>query len=229
MAFSTCYGRCALDCQSNQGIRTTTASTTARGSAVTKEAIKQALEALELMYACYAHPEWISHKQQEEKILAQCAATTMILRQALANHIPDATKMVSGVKDSLTTQQEQDSTCNHTLRAQGKAYPRTCKKCGFGPCINKSKQEQGEPHSWYSAQEDEWMTDKTRKDHERLNSYTHKVGGFDLPLYTTPQQRKPLTDEQIQAIWNLESGALPQWSRHIAFARAIEAAHGIKE
>jgi hypothetical protein len=30
------------------------------------------------------------------------------------------------------------------------------------------------------------MTDKTRKEHERLNSYTHKVGGFDLPLYTTP-------------------------------------------
>jgi hypothetical protein len=29
----------------------------------------------------------------------------------------------------------QDSTCRETLRAQGKAYPRTCKKCGFGPCI----------------------------------------------------------------------------------------------
>jgi len=49
-----------------------------------KEAMKLALEALELMYACYAHPEWISHKQQEEKILAQCEATTMTLRQALA-------------------------------------------------------------------------------------------------------------------------------------------------
>jgi hypothetical protein len=29
----------------------------------------------------------------------------------------------------------QDSTCRETLRAQGKAYPRTCKKCGKGPCI----------------------------------------------------------------------------------------------
>jgi hypothetical protein len=47
------------------------------------EAMKQALEALELMYACYAHPEWISHKQQEEKILAQCVATSMTLRQAI--------------------------------------------------------------------------------------------------------------------------------------------------
>lgn len=48
------------------------------------QAMKQWLEALELMYACYAHPEWISHKQQEEKILAQCVATTMTLRQAIA-------------------------------------------------------------------------------------------------------------------------------------------------
>jgi hypothetical protein len=29
----------------------------------------------------------------------------------------------------------QDSTCNNSLREQGKAYPRTCKKCKFGPCI----------------------------------------------------------------------------------------------
>ena len=50
----------------------------------TQRALSLSLEALELMYACYAHPEWISHNQQEEKILAQCVATTMTLRQALA-------------------------------------------------------------------------------------------------------------------------------------------------
>ncbi len=32
-------------------------------------------------------------------------------------------------------QPAQDSTCSETLRTQGKAYPRTCKKCGRGPCI----------------------------------------------------------------------------------------------
>jgi hypothetical protein len=36
----------------------------------------------------------------------------------------------------------QDSTCNETLRAQGKAYPRTCRKCGLGPCIGAPKQPQ---------------------------------------------------------------------------------------
>ena len=35
----------------------------------------------------------------------------------------------------------QDSTCNETLRGQGKAYPRTCKKCGLGPCVGKPKAE----------------------------------------------------------------------------------------
>ncbi len=57
--------------------------------------------------------------------------------------------------------------------------------------------EKQEPHSWYSAQEDEWMTNKIRKEHERLNSYTHKVGKFDLALYTHPQPKQPLTDEQM--------------------------------
>ncbi len=31
--------------------------------------------------------------------------------------------------------EQQDSTCSNALRTQGKAYPRTCRKCGRGPCI----------------------------------------------------------------------------------------------
>jgi len=44
-----------------------------------------------------------------------------------------------------------------------------------------------------------------------------------VPLYTHPQQRKPLTDEEI---WKVAEHC--EDSR-FAFARAIEAAHGIKE
>ena len=44
---------------------------------------------------------------------------------------------------------------------------------------------------------------------------------------TTPQQRKPLTDEQIKAIF--ESNMKHDISDAFGFARAIEAAHGIKE
>jgi len=36
-------------------------------------------------------------------------------------------------------------------------------------------------------------------------------------------ERKPLTDEEIQKIWDGAAGAIPGWSRHIAYGRAIEA------
>ena len=44
-------------------------------------------------------------------------------------------------------------------------------------------------------------------------------------LYTTPPQRQPLTDEQIKIIWRDIDGSDGMLIR---FARAIEAAHGIK-
>ena len=39
----------------------------------------------------------------------------------------------------------QDSTCSETLRAQGEAYPRTCRKCGKGPCIGAPKPPPTQP------------------------------------------------------------------------------------
>jgi hypothetical protein len=62
-----------------------------------------------------------------------------------------------------------------------------------------------------------------------LQAHTEKPFEYATALYRHPLQRKPLTDEQIQKIWDVASGTLPGWSRHIAYARAIEAAHGIKE
>ena len=47
------------------------------------------------------------------------------------------------------------------------------------------------------------------------------------PLYTTPPQRKPLSDEQIILI--VAECAASHQHTDIHFARAIEAAHGIKE
>ena len=61
-----------------------------------------------------------------------------------------------------------------------------------------------EPFGWYSAQEDEFMTDKIRKEHERLNSYTHINGKFDLALYAAPPKREwvGLMDEELHEICN---------------------------
>ena len=53
-----------------------------------------------------------------------------------------------------------------------------------------------------------------------------------IPLYTTPPQRKPLSDEEIYKA-STEAGMQEHYmgfhSGFIRFARAIEAAHGIKE
>ena len=60
------------------------------------------------------------------------------------------------------------------------------------------------------------------------------VGKHWKPLYTTPPQRKPLTDEQILHFVDTHVGAPSMAypldnSDWMNFARAIEAAHGIKE
>ena len=47
-----------------------------------------------------------------------------------------------------------------------------------------------------------------------------------IPLYTHPPQRKPLTDGQI---YSMVADITDVRSPYLQFARAIEAAHGIKE
>ena len=50
-------------------------------------------------------------------------------------------KAITALKEALAEQPaQQDSTCSNALRAQGKAYPRTCKKCGLGPCVELAQQ-----------------------------------------------------------------------------------------
>jgi hypothetical protein len=82
-----------------------------------------------------------------------------------------------------------------------------------------------EPFGWYSAQEDEFMLDKILKEHERLNSYTHKNGKFDLALYTTTQPRPwiGLTDEEKSDIWCVVTGREFVTEETHVYADAIEA------
>ena len=54
-----------------------------------------------------------------------------------------------------------------------------------------------------------------------------EVLSTDTPLYTAPPQRKPLTDEQLEAM--AEKCVTNCYFDTLKFARAIEAAHGIKE
>jgi hypothetical protein len=95
-------------------------------------------------------------------------------------------------------------------------------KCDF--C---KRPEQAQPVAWY---------DPKVMNEDRGISWT--PGQFHTaPLYTAPPQRKPLTDEEIvkMAEANLHAfsqyidGGEAYYEGEIDFARAIEAAHGIKE
>jgi hypothetical protein len=118
----------------------------------------------------------------------------------LTNHIPDATKMVSVVKDSLTTQQEQGEPV-----AWMYILATTIKDGVYGGWENKlSRQKPNAPEG----------------------AVNHIV-----PLYTTPQQRKPLTDEQMRDCLDAADQMYCEkdGDKELFKARAIEAAHNIKE
>ena len=54
-------------------------------------------------------------------------------------------------------------------------------------------------------------------------TYNGKKPSRTVPLYTAPPQRKPLTDEEIDSIWDSEKA----FADIYAIVRAVERAHGI--
>jgi len=90
-------------------------------------------------------------------------------------------------------------------------------------------QKQDEPVAYFDPQKGGFYWAKPTKVEAPVS-----VDVEPLPLYTTPQQRKPLTFEQVEDCFGdgataEENGILvsAQWLHD--FARAIESAHGIKE
>ncbi len=89
--------------------------------------------------------------------------------------------------------------------------------------VDKTSEIVHEPVAWVSSEELLVMRGNAlggAKDW-RINVGLVKQDG-DVGLYTTPPQRKPLTEEEIE---NIANSNLCIYS----FARAIEAAHGIGE
>ena len=82
--------------------------------------------------------------------------------------------------------------------------------------------EQGEPAAYVNGDALDNMLD------DRLAFIQRTKSGYRAtPLYTTPPQRKTLTDEEILTV--ARDHYNPHQRPEISFARAIEAAHGIKE
>ena len=98
----------------------------------------------------------------------------------------------------------------------------TCKKnsleaiTAIREALDETEQE---PVAWMCADED-----MTRKGYSRFSRNCE--GEWNIPVYTTPPTRKPLTDEDISAI--MQSMATYTWDAHM-LARAVERAHGITE
>ena len=127
----------------------------------------------------------------------------------IANAVKEALAHQAAVKHELAeayqTELDKLSQRNYELRmenAQLKAQPK-----------------EQDPVAWIStgpARMIHWTADKPA------------YGDDWVPLYTTPPKRKPLTYEQLDSLWqNIDTGDFELDIRE--FARAIEAAHGIKE
>jgi hypothetical protein len=96
-----------------------------------------------------------------------------------------------------------------------------------GETIDTLPERVDEPVAWMSEAR-EATTNRRRAEGWRQH------GGEVTELFTRPQQRKPLSEDEILTA----AGRLPGWLRHheeldcddlIDFARAVEAAHGIGE
>ena len=85
-----------------------------------------------------------------------------------------------------------------------------------------AKPHEQEPVAWYCMEHGEAETIWSKQQPPWEGQWK--------PLYTFPPQRKPLTDEQIKIIKiSTPCDNTSNFGEAIAFARAIEAAHGIKE
>ena len=83
--------------------------------------------------------------------------------------------------------------------------------------IKAALEAKDEPVAWYDSVSG-WIDYHSFKPTRKPSSPSADW----LPLYATPPQRKPLTDEEIERIYNRYGGEM------INCAKAIERAHGIK-
>jgi hypothetical protein len=91
-----------------------------------------------------------------------------------------------------------DSTCNETLRAQGKAYPRTCRKCGLGPCIGAPKQ----PPAAQPTTEESSAVKPAAPVQEPVFTYDQVKAHIQAALMSAAQRQwVGLTDEERNKLW----------------------------
>lgn len=156
--------------------------------------------------------------------------------------------------DDLDSEFAQGRISNHTGRKAAQmlralAQPEQERCVGCEACIDTACGRDECPKGWPKAAQPEQepvamkfkiykptVPDPVRQDiNNALLPWVYdqdRSSGFDASMWVTPvatltPQRKPLTDEQIDREALKQEGTKLGWHRR--FARAIEAAHGIKE
>lgn len=126
------------------------------------EAMKQALEALET-YHGYIEP--LTTVFGGPRVPAEQSTTGKVERA-----ITSLRQAIEQAEKQEPVAQAFESTCSETLRAQGKPYPRTCKKCGLGPCVGKSQRE------WQSLTDEEIDQGLLRSDYALQTAHAWRAG-----------------------------------------------------
>ena len=102
-----------------------------------------------------------------------------------------------------------------------------CAYCGekLSDSVWGLKQLEQKPVVW------RWGVPKLKNGDFEWRYSLHQTRPDAIPLYTTPPKRKPLTDEELFKLWDEDvSCDMPDtFTQFKHTARAIEAAHGIKE
>ena len=86
--------------------------------------------------------------------------------------------------------------------------------------VEETKEPVQEPVAWMCS-----SPELMAKGYKRFSSRCE--GDWNIPVYTAPPQRKPLTEEEIDKIFNHLCNTVGASCK--TMARAIERAHGIKE
>ena len=174
-----------------------------------REALKLALEALELMYACYVNPKWVSHKQQESQILEQTLATITAIKEALEQPEQEQSGFFSreamkAHSDFHVAQPEQEPVkySKEQMQIYADANYEAGYTTGYMDCAVKTHQDKN-PVAYVKASELEELKHCNGMNLWAENAAIHTDDSISkqllpsghVPIYTTPPQRKPLTDE----------------------------------
>jgi hypothetical protein len=201
-----------------------------------KEALKMALEALEKLWllgdqaGTIANPAITALKERlleasmrEVQRLGQEIEQEPVAWISVKDELPKSVRGVS-YKSSLT-----DTVL--VLHSDRPDYPITAhavvgEGLGAGVAIPTDGASEHPEIAWYSASCN--LNNPFNLKNDDYERFLPKIFGSKIthwmPIPATPPQRKPLTDEQIEDLCWTEVD-----QRLRSFARAIEAAHGIKE